>query len=102
MGSKTKYEVSDNVDSCFRIFIFFFTNHFFRGLYNLFAPRSDQSQILPKFPNSLSKMLENKEHHVKVLPIAKRFHLKGYTTGFCPQTQELEQPQKTSWHSFWQ
>ena len=32
LGSKTKFEVSDNVDSCFRIFMFFFTNHFFRGL----------------------------------------------------------------------
>ena len=28
---------------------------------NLFTPRSDQSQILPKFPNLLSKMLKSKQ-----------------------------------------
>ena len=37
-------------------------------------------------------------HQLKVL--AKKFHFNGHTTGYCPQTQELEPPDKSRSFNF--
>jgi len=37
-------------------------------------------------------------HHLKVL--AKKFHFSGHNIGYCPQTQELEPPDKTRSFNF--
>ena len=52
-----------------------------------FTAKCGQRQI------SFSKILTNKQRHVKVQ--AESFHLNGHIRGFGPQTQKLESPYKT-------
>ena len=52
-----------------------------------------KGKFRPNFQVSFSKILTNKEHHVKVQAVW--FHLNGHIIGFRPQTQKLESPYKT-------
>ena len=59
----------------------------------LALPNVAKGKFLPNFQISFSKILRNKQHHVKVQ--AESFHLNGHIIGFRPQTKKLESPYKT-------
>ena len=59
----------------------------------LSLPNVAKGKFRPNLQISFSKILTNKQHHVKVQ--AESFHLNGHIIGFRPQTQKLESPYKT-------
>ena len=62
-------------------------------LFNPFTANVAKGKFRPNFHISLSKLLTNKQYHVKVQ--AESFHLNGHIIGFRLQTQKLESPYKT-------
>ena len=59
----------------------------------LSLPNVAKGKFRPNFHISFSKILTNKQNHVKVQE--ESFHLNGHIIGFGPQTQKLESPYKT-------
>ena len=62
-------------------------------LLTLLLPNVAKGKFRPKFQISVSKVLTNKYHHVKVQ--TESFHLNGHIIGFRPQTQMVESRYKT-------
>ena len=60
---------------------------------NVINPFTAKGKFRPNFQISCSKILTNKQHHMKVQ--AESFHLNGHIIGFLLQTQKLDSPYKT-------
>ena len=65
----------------------------FCSVLTLSLPNVAKGKFRPHFQFTFSKILTNKQHHVKVQAVS--FHLNGHIIGLCLQTQKLEPPYKT-------